>query len=333
MAKTMENNNVTVDVANVNAVIKEEIAMDRLGFGIEELAGKTVKELKVAAQAVGLKGYSKMRKAELVEKLAPFCDVSQKVADIDAATNVAVDVAKDIYGDAYEVVYLASVEENENEIEFSFEPSDDLVANDGYCYEDCEWCVEIRVRKEDLNVKFRNIYLWLDDYGFVDETEASEWLTWEPKEKEKEVVSVGDLSITKDNAPNIEEPVEKGGDDMKTRNRRLLLNLLCYRWVAESRLFYKSNKYKEEGGDFYFIASRKRQLGVTCKCLKDLGWQANPTTLDRVAEILREEGIKVSDTRDVYIPTAIWQKFTNGKQLLDKRKGNKDIVAYLKEVI
>ena len=249
-----------------------------------------------------------------------------------AATIVAENAAKDIYG-AYEWYYLASVEENENEIEFSFEPSDDLVANDGYCYEDCEWCVEIRVRKEDLNVKFRNIYLWLDDYGFVDETEASEWLTWEPKEKEKEVVSVGDLSITKDNAPNIEEPVEKGGDDMKTRNRRLLLNLLCYRWVAESRLFYKSNKYKEEGGDFYFIASRKRQLGVTCKCLKDLGWQANPTTLDRVAEILREEGIKVSDTRDVYIPTAIWQKFTNGKQLLDKRKGNKDIVAYLKEVI
>jgi hypothetical protein len=146
-------------------------------------------------------------------------------------------------------------------------------------------------------------------------------------------IDVGDLSITKDNAPDIEEPEKKGGDDMKVRNRRLLLNLLCYRWVAENRLFFKSNKYREEGGDFYFIASRKRQLGVTCKVIKDLGWQANPTTLDRVAEILREEGIKVSDTRDVYIPTAIWDKFTKGKAFLDKKKGDKDIVAYLKEVI
>lgn len=146
-------------------------------------------------------------------------------------------------------------------------------------------------------------------------------------------VSVGDLEITKDNAPTEETVVEKKEDDVKVRNRRLLLNLLCYRWVAESRLFFKSNKYREEGGDFYFIASRKRQLGVTCKALKDLGWAANPATLDRVAEILREEGIKVSDTRDVYIPTAIWDKFTKGKAFLDSKKGNKDIVTYLKEVI
>ena len=147
-------------------------------------------------------------------------------------------------------------------------------------------------------------------------------------------IAVGDLNITKDNAP-AEEPVEKGGDDMddmKVRNRRLLLNLLCYRWVAENRLFYKSNKYKK-GGEFCYIASRKRQLGVTCKALKDLGWQANPVTLDRVAEILREEGLVVSATRDVYIPSAIWQKFVNGKQLLDRKKGDKDIVTYLKEVI
>lgn len=152
-------------------------------------------------------------------------------------------------------------------------------------------------------------------------------------EVEEDTVSVGDLNITKDNAPTEETVVEKKEDDVKVRNRRLLLNLLCYRWVAESRLFFKSNKYKEEGGDFYFIASRKRQLGVTCKCLKDLGWVANPTTLDRVAEILREEGINVSSSRDVYIPSAIWKKFVSGKQFLDKKKGNKDIVTYLKEVI
>jgi hypothetical protein len=103
--------------------------------------------------------------------------------------------------------------------------------------------------------------------------------------------------------------------------------------VLFKELIAKSNKYKEEGGEFYYIASRKRQLGVTCKAIKDLGWQANPATLDRVAEILRDEGIKVSDTRDVYIPTAIWQKFTKGKEFLDKKKGNKDIVTYLKEVI
>lgn len=155
-------------------------------------------------------------------------------------------------------------------------------------------------------------------------------------EEKEETVSVGDLEITKDNAPAFKEPVvekkEETVVDEKVRNRRLLLNLLCYRWVAENRLFYKSNKYKK-GGEFCFIASRKRQLGVTCKALKDLGWQANPTTLDRVAEILREEGITVSATRDVYIPSAIWQKFVSGKQFLDKKKGNKDIVAYLKEVI
>lgn len=157
----------------------------------------------------------------------------------------------------------------------------------------------------------------------------------EPAEEiivEEDTVSIGDLEITRDNAP-VEEPVEKGGDDVKARNRRLLLNLLCYRWVAESRLFYKSNKYREEGGDYYFIASRKRQLGVTCKAIKDLGWAATPATLDRVAEILREEGIDVSDTRDVYIPTPIWEKFVKGKAFLDKKKGNKDIVTYLKEVI
>lgn len=154
-------------------------------------------------------------------------------------------------------------------------------------------------------------------------------------EEKEDTVSVGDLEITKDNAPAFEPVVEKKEEtvvDEKVRNRRLLLNLLCYRWVAESRLFYKSNKYKK-GGEFCYIASRKRQLGVTCKVLKDLGWAANPVTLDRVAEILREEGITVSATRDVYIPYAIWQKFVSGKEFLDRKKGNKDIVAYLKEVI
>lgn len=160
----------------------------------------------------------------------------------------------------------------------------------------------------------------------------------EPAEEiivEEDTVSVGDLEITKDNAPAFEEPVveEKKEDNAKMRNRRLLLNLLCYRWVAESRLFFKSNKYKEKGGDYFFIASRKRQLGVTCKVLKDLGWQANPATLDRVAEILREEGMVVSATRDVYIPSAIWQKFVNGKEFFDRKKGDKDIITYLKEVI
>lgn len=155
-------------------------------------------------------------------------------------------------------------------------------------------------------------------------------------EEKEDTVSVGDLEITKDNAPVFEEPVvekkEETVVDEKVRNRRLLLNLLCYRWVAEYRLFYKSNKYKK-GDEFCYIASRKRQLGVTCKAIKDLGWAATPVTLDRVAEILREEGITVSATRDVYIPSAIWQKFVSGKALLDKKKGDKDIVAYLKEVI
>lgn len=191
------------------------------------------------------------------------------------------------------------------------------------------------MNKNDIRKALEEAGITMSDSAFK-KTKKAELLAQleeylEPAE-EKETVAVGDLDITKDNAP-AEEPVEKGGDDMKVRNRRLLLNLLCYRWVAESRLFFKSNKYREEGGDFYFIASRKRQLGVTCKVLKDLGWQANPATLDRVAEILREEGIKVSDTRDVYIPTPMWQKFVKGKAFLDKKKGDKDIITYLKEVI
>lgn len=193
--------------------------------------------------------------------------------------------------------------------------------------------------KADIRVALEACGITMSDTAFR-KTKKAELLAQLEQylvEEKEDTVSVGDLEITKDNAPAFEEPVvekkEETVVDEKARNRRLLLNLLCYRWVAESRLFYKSNKYREEGGDFYFIASRKRQLGVTCKVLKDLGWTANPVTLDRVAEILREEGITVSDTRDVYIPAPIWQKFINGKTLLDKRKGDKDIITYLKEMI
>lgn len=288
---------------------------------------------------------------------------------INEARSIAVEIAKDLYGEDLDA-RLAGVGESlatwepekvtKTFVYFAMDDpwSDGEIGND----------LEVRVRRENLEVQYRLYHF------FCDEPEDNGWTTWSkwvpldsdeyvidiPADKclndvvatdeemaedfkadmiaaaidaAKASVSVGDLEITKDNAPDIEEPVEKGGDDMKVRNRRLLLNLLCYRWVAESRLFYKSNKYREEGGDFYFIASRKRQLGVTCKCLKDLGWQANPATLDRVAEILREEGITVSATRDVYIPSAIWDKFTKGKAFLDKRKGDKDIITYLKEVI
>ena len=192
--------------------------------------------------------------------------------------------------------------------------------------------------KADIRIALEEAGVTMSDSAFKKAKKAEllakleEYLVEEPA-TEDNTVSVGDLEITRDNAPDTEPVVEeKKEDDVKVRNRRLLLNLLCYRWVAEYRLFFKSNKYKK-GGEFCYIASRKRQLGVTCKAIKDLGWQANPTTLDRVAEILREEGMVVSATRDVYIPASVWQKFVSGKQFLDKKKGNKDIVTYLKEVI
>ena len=293
--------------------------------------------------------------------------VMNKKEIIEVARNFAVEIAKDLYGMDLDA-RLAGVGEalatwdpekvTKTFVYFAMDDpwSDGEIGND----------LEVRVRRENLEVQYRLYHF------FCDEPEDNGWCAWSiwvPLDSDEHVidipadkclndviasdeemaedfredminaaidaaaasVSVGDLEITKDNAPD-EKPVEKGGDDVKVRNRRLLLNLLCYRWVAEYRLFFKSNKYKK-GGEFCYIASRKRQLGVTSKCIKDLGWQANPVTLDRVAEILREEGMVVSATRDVYIPASVWQKFVSGKQFLDKKKGNKDIVTYLKEVI
>lgn len=75
------NNTVSVNVTPVEA--KEEKNMITLAVNVEELKGYKVDMLRLAAKAEGIKGYSKMKKAELVEALAPYCDPSKKVEIVE----------------------------------------------------------------------------------------------------------------------------------------------------------------------------------------------------------------------------------------------------------
>ncbi len=97
----MANNIISVDVTpinavenNVNVVVenKEETTMTTttngymgtvIGMAVEELSGLTVKMLKASAQLLEIKGYSKMKKAELIEAIAPYCDPTKKVEVIE----------------------------------------------------------------------------------------------------------------------------------------------------------------------------------------------------------------------------------------------------------
>jgi len=75
------NNTVSVNVTPVE--VKEEKNMITLAVNVEELKGYKVDMLRLAAKAEGIKGYSKMKKAELVEALTPYCDPSKKVEIIE----------------------------------------------------------------------------------------------------------------------------------------------------------------------------------------------------------------------------------------------------------
>ena len=74
MTQNIDLNNVAKAVAvETKAVEKKEEKNMVLAITFEELKVKTVKELRVAAQSVEIKGYSKMKKDELLEALKPFC--------------------------------------------------------------------------------------------------------------------------------------------------------------------------------------------------------------------------------------------------------------------
>lgn len=82
------NNNTTINNVTVNATVnnKEENNMMNLACTAEELKGMKRDVLRTAAQAVGIKGYSRMKKDDLVQALVPFCKPELKVDIVEAET-------------------------------------------------------------------------------------------------------------------------------------------------------------------------------------------------------------------------------------------------------
>lgn len=86
---------INTNVAPVNATVVENkedknmVATTNgymgtvIGMTVEDLNGLTVKELKASAQLLEIKGYSRMKKAELIEAIAPYCDPTKKVEIIE----------------------------------------------------------------------------------------------------------------------------------------------------------------------------------------------------------------------------------------------------------
>lgn len=84
-------NNVTVNASANNVVVnKEDKDMMNLACTVEELKGMKRDVLRTAAQCLGIKGYSHMKKAELVEALAPFCKPELKVEVAEVETTAPV---------------------------------------------------------------------------------------------------------------------------------------------------------------------------------------------------------------------------------------------------
>lgn len=101
----MANNNISVNVAPINATVvennvnvvvenKEETTMTTttngymgtvIGMAVEDLKKLSLKDLKASAQVIDLKGRSKMNKAELIKALTPYCDPTKKVEIIEKA--------------------------------------------------------------------------------------------------------------------------------------------------------------------------------------------------------------------------------------------------------
>lgn len=108
------NNTVSVNVTPVE--VKEEKNMITLAVNVEELKGYKVDMLRLAAKAEGIKGYSKMKKAELVEALAPYCDPSKKVEIVE---KTEAEVIMDTMASA--PVEVTVVKEEKEEIEMKKE--------------------------------------------------------------------------------------------------------------------------------------------------------------------------------------------------------------------
>ena len=85
--KNMMNNTVAVNNVVVN---KEDKDMMNLACTVEELKSMKRDLLRTTAQCLGIKGYSHMKKAELVEALAPFCKPELKVEVAEVETTAPV---------------------------------------------------------------------------------------------------------------------------------------------------------------------------------------------------------------------------------------------------
>lgn len=111
------NNTVSVNVTPVE--VKEEKNMITLAVNVEELKGYKVDMLRLAAKAEGIKGYSKMKKAELVEALAPYCDPSKKVEIVEKTET---EVIMDAMASAPVEVTVVKEEKEETEVKKELTP-------------------------------------------------------------------------------------------------------------------------------------------------------------------------------------------------------------------
>lgn len=111
------NNTVSVNVTPVE--VKEEKNMITLAVNVEELKGYKVDMLRLAAKAEGIKGYSKMKKAELVEALAPYCDPSKKVEIVE---KTEAEVIMDAMASAPVEVTVVKEEKEETEMKKELTP-------------------------------------------------------------------------------------------------------------------------------------------------------------------------------------------------------------------
>lgn len=111
------NNTVSVNVTPVE--VKEEKNMITLAVNVEELKGYKVDMLRLAAKAEGIKGYSKMKKAELVEALAPYCDPSKKVEIVE---KTEAEVIMDTMASAPVEVTVVKEEKEETEMKKELTP-------------------------------------------------------------------------------------------------------------------------------------------------------------------------------------------------------------------
>ena len=115
-------NNATTNTVSVNVTpveVKEEKNMITLAVNVEELKGYKVDMLRLAAKAEGIKGYSKMKKADLVEALAPYCDPSKKVEIVE---KTEAEVIMDAMASAPVEVTVVKEEKEETEVKKELTP-------------------------------------------------------------------------------------------------------------------------------------------------------------------------------------------------------------------